>query len=241
MAASLPGYRRLIRVIPESGCVTTLLEDDIHSMALRLSHGGGRVLAIEPVIDRMPWNTCPGAAAVLIDTFVGLPLTQVTLRRDRKANCTHLHDLAVLAASHADDTQELRYDIAVSDPIEGRRDLTLARDGVPVLHWIEQEGALVSPVQVRGRTLFALRDWIASLAPMQAEAARLLQWAGIVAHGRTIPMGEQSDPTRMPANCHTFQPERVPFARRTGAVIDFSSARRKPGETLSRMLSQRTG
>ena len=207
-------------------------------MAVRLRHDGERVLAVEPIIDRMPWNTCPGAAAVLVDTFAGLPLSQVTLRRDRKLNCTHLHDLAVLAAAHVGDTRDTRYDIAVSDPIAGRRDLTLDRDGAAMLHWVEQDGALIVPDDVRGRTLFTLRDWIAALPPMQAEASRLLQWAGIVAHGRTIPMAEQSDPTRMPANCHTFQPERVPFARRIGAIVDFSSARKKPGETLIRTLAQ---
>ncbi|MET0193472.1 MAG: DUF2889 domain-containing protein [Hyphomicrobiaceae bacterium] len=231
-----PGYRRCILVVPEPGCVTALVEDDIHSMAVRLRHDGATVLAVEPVIDRMPWSTCPGSAAVLVETFAGVALAEVTLRKERKSNCTHLHDMAVLAAAHAGDRAPIRFDIAASDPVAGRRELSLSRNGEPLLLWIEQDGVLVAPEDLVGRTLMTLRDWIATLPDAQAEAARLLQWGSLVAHGRTKPMAAQSDASQMPANCYTFQPERTSTARRVGQVIDFSAVPTPPGQVLTRML-----
>jgi hypothetical protein len=233
----VPGYRRRIRIVPQSGLVIALLEDDIHSMAVRLHHDGARVLRVEPLLDRMPWTTCPGAAAVLIETFTGAALGEVTVRKARKANCTHLHDLAVLAAAHARDPAETRFDIAVSDPVDGRRELSLQRDGRRVLHWSEQDGVLVSPPALAGRSLLSMRDAIAALDPHQAEAARLLQWAGLVAHGRTLPTERQSDAAQMAANCYTFQPEQALVARRVGRTIDFSAEDGpEPGETLGREI-----
>lgn len=234
--AAGPGYRRRIRIVPAPEAVLALLEDDIHSMAVRLRHHLGHVTAVEPLLDRMPWTTCPGAATVLIETFTGLPLEQISLRLARKANCTHLHDLAVLAAAHAHDDAPTIYDIAVSDPVDGRRELILLRDGSPLLHWTEQDGVLVAPVELAGRTLPALRDAIAGMPADRTEAARLLQWGGIVAHGRTIPLGQQSDATRIPPNCYTFQPERAAVAERVGRVIDFSASGLTPGQTFSREL-----
>lgn len=231
-----PGYRRRIRIVPELGAVLALLEDDIHSMAVRLRHERGRVTAVEPLLDRMPWTTCPGAGAVLISTFTGLLLEDVSARLARKANCTHLHDLAVLAAAHAHDAGETRFDIAVSDPVDGQRELTLQRGGVALLHWLEQDGILVAPAELAGRALPMLRDVIAAMPADVAEAARLLQWAGLVAHGRTIPLDQQSDAARIPPNCYTFQPERAAVARRVGRVIDFSATGETPGQSLSREL-----
>ncbi|VWX54090.1 DUF2889 domain-containing protein [Novosphingobium sp. 9U] len=233
---AVPGYRRHIRIVPQPGAVLALLEDDIHAMAVRLRHHLGRVSAVDPLLDRMPWTTCPGAAAVLVDTFTGLPLAEVSPRLARRANCTHLHDLAVLAAAHADDAAETRYDIAVSDPVDGRRELTLWRNGEPMLRWIEQDGLLSAPAELAGRALPMLRDLIAAMPTDRAEAARLLQWAGLVAHGRTIPFAEQSDAARISPNCYTFQPKRAAVTRRVGQVFDFSMTGRTPGQDFSRRL-----
>ena len=230
------GYRRRIRIVPAPGEVVAVLEDDIHCMAVRLRHDGEQVLGVEPVTDRMPWSTCPGSAQVLIDTFAGVPLQDVTTRKDRKRNCTHLHDMAVLAAAHAVDPRETRFAIAVSDPVRGRRELELRRNGMPVQRWVEQDGVLVSPAGVAGRTLLTLRDWIATLPADEAEEARLLQWAGLVAHGRTIPADQQVEAVSLPANCYTLQPERARSAHRNGKIVDFNLTDRVPGEALARQL-----
>jgi hypothetical protein len=217
-----PGYRRRIRIEPAQGAVLAMLEDDLHCMAVILRHDGETVLAVEPVTERMPWDTCPGAGAKLVETFAGQPLSEVTARREKRANCTHLHDLAVLAAAHAHDERGLIYEISASDPIEGRRILELRRDGELRLRWIEQDGVLVEPASAAGQALLALRDWIGALPALEQEPARVLQWASLVAHGRTMPMEEQSRAADLPPNCYTFQPERAPVAKRVGRRIDFS-------------------
>lgn len=220
----LPGYRRRIRIEPRAGVALAMLEDDMHCMAVTLRHEGGVVTAVEAVMERAPWTTCPGAQARLVETFAGQPLAEVTARREKRANCTHLHDLAVFAAAHALDPAPVIYDVLVSDPADGERLLELRRDGTRLLQWREQDGVLVES----GLPLMALRDWIAALPAEQQEPARVLQWAGMVAHGRTIPLDQQSRAAQMPANCYTFQPERAAIARRVGLLRDFSDDSQVP-------------
>lgn len=228
-AADLPGYRRRIRVEAREGAVAAMLEDDIHGLAVTLRHDGVTVLAVEPLAERMPWNTCPGARDKLIETFAGQPLSEVTARRDKKANCTHFHDLACLAAAHAGERGGLVYDVFASDPIEGERLLELRRDGTTVLAWTEQDGVLVAPAEIAGQVLFTLRDWINALGEeREREEARVLQWASMVAHGRTMTMAEQSNAAALPANCYTLQPERAVHAVRDGIRYDFSDGSRVP-------------
>jgi len=227
----MPGYRRCLRVEAGDGAVVAQMEDDYHCMSVTLEHDGERVSAIIPDMHRAPWTTCPGAPAILVETFAGLPLKEITARRDKQANCTHLHDLAVLAAAHAHERGSFTYAIFASDPVEGDRLLEIQRDGVPVMHWLERDGVLVSPDSVSGRTLLTLRDWIAALPEPDREAARLLQWGSIVAHGRTLLWDRLHRAENMPANCYGFQPERVASAVRVGTIIDFSGARAGPLDT----------
>ncbi len=237
--APLPGYRRRIRVQAAPGLAMAMLEDDYHCMSVALEHDGERVTAVTPTMYREPWTTCPGAMAQLRETFAGALLAEVTARREKTRNCTHLHDLAVLAAAHAGQAVRLDYDIRVSDPVDGRRILELRRDGRPLLRWIEQDGVLVEPVDAAGRGLMALRDWIAGLDPADREPARLLQWGAIVAHGRTLPSSAMDDALRMPPNCYTFQPERAAIARRIGRIEDFGADGRQPLDGIGAELIAR--
>lgn len=229
----LPGYRRRIRIAPGEGAVLAMLEDDMHCMVVVLRHADGIVTAVEPETPRAPWTTCPGARAKLVETFLGQPLGEVTARREKRANCTHLHDLAVFAAAHAHDVRGLTYDVLISDPIAGERLLELRRDGETLLRWRERDGRLVEPTAAAGLTLPTLRDWIATLAPDEQEPARALQWAGLVSHGRTMPMEQQSVASDIPPNCYTFQPERAVHAVRNGVMLDFSDGSRVPLAGLS--------
>lgn len=238
----MPGFRRRIRVETVEGKVLAMLEDDIHCMAVLLRHDGDHVIAVEPVTERMPWDTCPGAADKLVETFAGLPLAEVNARREKKANCTHLHDLAVLAAAHALDPEGVAYEIFASDPIDGQRILEIRRDGKTVYRWTEMNGQLIDPPSIAGQTLLSLRDWIGTLEGPGQEAARLLQWGALVAHGRTMPIEEQSRAADLPPNCYTFQPERAVHAHRVGQRFDFSDGSRVPLEGFDdRMLSRLKG
>lgn len=228
-----PGFRRRVVVRAGPGTVAALLEDDIHCLAVILRHDGTHVTAIEPSFPRAPWSTCPGAIDKLVETFAGLPLAEVTARRDKKQNCTHLHDMAVLAAAHAHETREFVYDILVTDPAGGRRSLELRRDGGLLHAWSEQDSVLTAPPEIAGRTLFSLRDWIGTLSGVEQESARLLQWSSMVAMGRTMPMEQQSNASAMPPNCYTFQPERAVSARQLGIRRDFSDGREEPLDGLA--------
>jgi hypothetical protein len=97
---------------------------------------------------------------------------------------------------------------------------------------------MLEPEVIAGQNLMKLRDWIVSLPPAEKEAAKLLQWGAMVAHGRARPLDQQSDASKMPPSCYTFQPEKAAVAERVGLIIDFSlDDAREPlahfdGETL---------
>lgn len=207
--AGLPGYRRVIRVEPGVDDVVAMLEDDLHCMAVRLRHDGVTVLAVEPLTDRAPWNICPNAQGALVDTFTGVALADVTARRDKKQNCTHLHDLAVLAAAHAGDGKPLEYRVYASDPRNRERVLEIRRDGRRLHRWVERGGVLAEPEAIAGQTLLTLRDWIAGLNGEEQEAARLLQWGSLVAHGRTMTAQQRRAAVGVQPSCYAFQPQRV--------------------------------
>ena len=218
-----PAFHRHVLITPGESAVSVWVEDDYHHMGVTLHHDGATVVRVEAEMLRAPWSTCPGAVAQLEATFAGVALEAVATRGEKTINCTHLHDMAVIAAAHAHDAAPTRYAIAVSDAVDGIRVAEIARDGVHVLRLVEQSGLIVEPAAASKGTLFQLGGWIASLEPAEREAARLLRWAAIIAHGRAIPMNRQSDATRMPATCFTFQEGRKQRAVRIGRIVDFSA------------------
>jgi hypothetical protein len=219
----LPGFRRRLRITPRAGSVCSELEDDYHRMSVTLNHDGRTVRHIEPVMQRVPWTVCPGAAAQLQRTFTGVALADFAARGEKRENCTHLHDLAILAAAHALDGGPLVYDILVSDPIAGRRRVELRRNGAVVLAWSDEKNRIVEPAELAGVTLDKLRPWIDSLPAEQRESARLLQWGAIIANGRSRSLDQQSDASALGVGrCYTFQAHRVAAAKRIDDIRDFS-------------------
>ena len=225
-----PAFHRHVLITPGDGWVSAWVEDDYHHMGVTLRHDGETIVGVEAEMVRAPWSTCPGAVHQLDTTFTGARLSEAAARGEKQLNCTHLHDMAVIAAAHARDTAPTRYEITVTDAVDGVRIGQITRDGVSVLRIVERANLVEEPTQAAGKNLFQLGEWIASLDEPGREAARLLRWAAIIAHGRAIPMERQSDATRMPSNCFTFQPGRKEKAQRVGAVMDFSTAARQPLE-----------
>jgi hypothetical protein len=220
----LPGYRRRFKVTPTSDRVLTELEDDYHCMSVTIIHDGTHATALEPVMDRAPWTTCPGAIAMLKQTFTGVALNEFAARGEKRANCTHLHDLAVLGAAHVFDAAPLVYDILVSDAVNGIRRAELRRNGETELAWSDSDGRIVEPAEIAGLTLDKLSPWINSLDPQRQETTRLLRWGNMVANGRTMSLQHHSDMTRMPdGGCYTFQPQHKIHAKRMGEIRDFSN------------------
>ena len=224
----LPGFRRRFRITPGLGWVRSEVEDDFHHMTVSVHHDGALATSLQPLIHRAPWTTCPGAVAELERTFTGVALKDFVARGEKQANCTHLHDLALLAAAHAGDPTPTVFDILVSDPIEGKRRAEVRRNGETLLAWLESGFRLIEPAQLAGMTLDKMRPWIDKLDPARQEAARLLRWGNMIANGRIIPLEKQSDASRMPANCYTFQPLRAVQAKRVGVIRDFSDGSTQP-------------
>lgn len=222
------GFWRRIRLTPSPRAVQAEVEDDFHCMSVIVHHDGETATRIVPEMRRVPWSTCPGAENELTQTFTGVALVSFPERGEKKANCTHLYDLALLAASHVTDECQTVYDIRITDPVDNQRHAEIRRNGETLLTWIESGFQLVKPESAVGVRLDKLRPWIETLEPALQEPARLLQWGNMLANGRIIPLEKQSDATRMPPNCYTFQPERAVVAKRIGEIRDFSQRKDQP-------------
>lgn len=225
-----PGYRRRILIEPGAYSVSAELEDDYHRMVVTLAHADGVVTAVDSQMKRAPWTGCPGAMAQLRETFLGQPLAGFARRGEKTRNCTHLHDLALFAAAHAAAAGPVAYDMHVTDPVAGRREARLDRDGAAVFRWVLENDRFVSPDTLAGRGLYELNDWIAGLDRDTAEAARILRWAAIVALGRGMDMPAGMPATEWPlGSCYNFQPGRADTSTRVpGADIDWSVPGREP-------------
>jgi len=223
----LPGFRRCFIVTSGEGWVRAEVEDDYHCMGVTIRHDEGVATRVEPAMDRAPWTTCPGALARLEETFTNIPLEDFPRQGQRSSNCTHLHDLAMLAAAHAGDSAPLVYDIVVSDPIDGESGAQLRRNGEVVLEWVQRDGLIVQPTELAGLALDKLRAWIDGLDPERQEQARILRWGAMMAHGRAMPLWDASS---LAGNCYTFQPHIRGEARRIGEIKDFSIGTARPLE-----------
>lgn len=226
---SVPGYRRRILVTPAAGQCTAALEDDYHAMAVTLLHDGKLITTLNAEMARVPWTPCPGAADMIARTFTGVALDAVVARGEKRTNCTHLYDLTLLSAAHAHESEPTLYDIAVTDQIDGAVRAEIQRNGETVLAIAHQADVVSDPAPVAGRSLFDLRDWIAAMPDAaDREAARLLQWATIIAHGRAMTIEQHSDISRTPTSCYTFQEERRHTAKRLETIKDFSESGNEP-------------
>ena len=227
-AQQATGFRRRFRITPAPGHVLSEVEDDFHRMSVSIRHDTVVATQVEASLVRAPWSTCPGAVRVCEQTFTGVALREFGAMKGKFSNCTHLFDLAQLGAAHAFDDAALVYDIFVSDPVDELRHSVLCRNGEPVLDWWFAKYAFIEPAELRGTKLNELRAWLEALPPQRQEEARVLRWASMIAHGRTIPMEQQSDAGAMPPTCYSFQPEQASVAHRTGVARDFSRGQAQP-------------
>ena len=218
-------FRRRILIEPAQSRVVAELEDDWHRMVVTVDHDGAVAHAVKGDMKRWPWTTCPGAIAKLAETFNGVALADFGRRGAKSHNCTHLHDLAILAAAHAGDSKPVAYDVTITDPVDGRREARLVRDGILVMDWSLADSTVLAPPDIAGLTLYALNDWITALAPMVQEQARILRWAAIMAFGRGMDIPEGLSATAFPSgSCFTFQPTvAVEGVRRPDVPRDFSA------------------
>jgi hypothetical protein len=226
----LAGFRRRVIITPGADRVVSELEDDYHCMGVTVYHDRTFAKSLEPVMARAPWSTCPGAIAALKQTFTGIALDKFAARGQKRTNCTHLHDLALLAAAHAFDRESLTYDILVSDPVAGSRRSELRRNGTALLRWNLVDGRFVEPAAMAGLELGTMRNWIDSLGPEQQETARLLRWGTMISEGRSLSIEWTPAGGGMTDSCYSFQALRINEAQRLGSRRDFSSGTARPLE-----------
>lgn len=230
---TLPLFRRSIRLRAEARAadavrVRAALEDDFHHFRIELHSQGGTISAIGAQVLRHPYSLCPSAAHSL-QRLVGTALPRhahaLSKAVDAREQCTHLLDLAGLAAATAArGVMQRRYDIEVPTRQEGRTQARLARDGVPLLCWDVLNLTVVGPEPYTG---FDLRQgmarWaLAHLAEDEAEAVLVLRRCAVISLGKGKPLDEQVH-AHATGRCYAQQPERAPLAlRQVGSTWDFT-------------------
>jgi hypothetical protein len=233
-------YRRRIVLEARDGEVRGELADDFHHFSVRVTHDGERAIDVKGEDVRVPWTTCPGAIAPL-RRMRGAALTRSILQvfghTRAREQCTHLHDLACLALTHAARGEALRrYDISVPDRIENATEVVLHVDEREALRWWVRGNSVeqATPARFDGAPLGGLaflnflRHELEQDAEL-AEAAWVLERAVFIGHGRRHDFEGISEASIFApvvgAACHTFDPARVGDAKRVyGTVRDFTDA-----------------
>jgi hypothetical protein len=174
-----PGLWRRIVLFPQPAWIGGALEDDMHRFHIRIDHAERRVTRVAAKAVRHPWSACPGATGFIAGELTGALLENVA-RRDASQHCTHLLDLAIVAAGHASDTTPTCFDMQVADRVEGRTSAIIAENGEERLRW-QLEGTAIAGT---GRDLRQLSKWKHELPARDAEWATLLRRAVFVSGAR---------------------------------------------------------
>jgi hypothetical protein len=227
--------RRHIRLTSSPGSVLAELEDHAHAMVCRVGHADGRITGVDSEFRRFPLNTCPGAANPLRE-LIGLPIGLGT--RDffaggrARQNCTHMLDLAWLAARHACREAPGRlYAMDIPDAPDGHMTATLRRDGAIILEWTIDQGVVTDPAPFAGQQLYSgFVSWVLAhpdLSEDEIEAVLVLQKGCFVSLARRVvftpgPLSE-SEKKATAGLCYGFGTERIDQAeRRAGQTRDFT-------------------
>lgn len=201
--------RRLQLIEPDPGRVTAEVEDDYHRFLVELSHDGERITGVRTESKRFPWTTCPSAGDHLAARLTGVALGEVDGHEAPLSHCTHMLDLAIMAAAHAHDAQATLYEMLVDDPAGRPRQAILRRNGIETLRWLIDDTRLIAPGMMAGRDLRRLRHWIGEIDPELREPARALRRAAYIARGRGFDFSKLTTAAAVnaPMACYTFSPE----------------------------------
>lgn len=228
-----PGFWRRIILYPGKGRIDGALEDDMHSFRIRMEHSGELITGVSARAVRHPWSACAGAPAHLAASLKGEKLADVT-SHDPRQECTHLFDLAIVAAAHAHDTAPSQFDMRVADRIDERTTATLSVDGVEKLHWQIDGTAIAGPEEFAGLDIKRLSTWKRDFPSETAEWATLLRRAIFVSGARQYeaPVNVRASdqgPLRLGV-CYNYQ---LPQAEESTPIFDrreFSMSGREPLE-----------
>ena len=253
MAEKESGYRRRIVLYAHEGMVRAGLEDDFHHHEVAVRHDGKRVTAIEGEAIRTPWSSCAGAKALLA-LLVGAPITadiqEVAGLPRASEQCTHWHDLALLAIAQAARGGRRQYDVLVRDRsgrkdeaqlgadgkvtgtprIGGRTRVDVRRDGELVVSWdMEGEEILDPPPYAGWNVRGVLKGVKARCDADTVEAVRVLRRGIQVSGARGLQLARPHRAAEHPAlvlgACYAYQESRIQEATRNpDTERDFSAA-----------------
>ncbi len=233
-------YRRRIELRAGERWVEVDMVDDFHEFSLTLHHDDREIVRVEADPLRIPWVTCPTATEPLRrmqGAPISAPLVELYGFTAAREQCTHMHDLACLAATHAARVRAggcavRRFDAALPDRVDDATHPSLQRDGEQVLEWRMRKYRIVesTPADFSGHHLASaqFRDAMFGARDRElGEAAFVLQRAVFIGGGR------MHDFEAMPSAaafasviggaCHSFAAQRADQALRVqGTVRDFS-------------------
>lgn len=232
-------YRWRVRLRLEPGRATGIVNDDYHSMWLRLVHDGVVVLDVEAGMQRWPKTTCPGALQVVRE-IIGFPLavSRRTFYGSGRAsrNCTHLLDLAFWTMGQIKRGQsETVVDIEIPDRVVGETRMRATADGRIEHDWQVRGDVIQAPVELAGLGLFIgfaakVEERLSGLA---LETAWMMQKAAFVAQAREfvvdqLPSRRTLDEPLRAGACFAFSEPSLSVAKgNVGYAQDFTEGMRE--------------
>ncbi|KCZ94268.1 DUF2889 domain-containing protein [Hyphomonas johnsonii] len=248
-------FRRKIDLRTEAdGAVVGWLEDDFHHVGLTLEHDGGRISAIRVISERLPFSSCPFAAAnlqALVGQRMSTRCTDIGALVQMRQQCTHMFDLAGLAMAHcARNIGHRHYEAVIPDRDivaweAGKRRLLgpgkawLLCNGEEVLHWQLDRRQITGPENWAGQPLVeGFRARTETMSLDEAEAASVLRRAIMVSSGRTLDpdLFTRASERGQSGVCYTFLKENRDAALRMfGSTLNYETT----GETMLSRLSER--
>jgi len=219
---------RRIEIATRPGEARAVVEDDFHHFRVTVRHAGGVITESFSHALRSPTVICPAAGARLSE-LVGMKLNPSSAavggHTDARQQCTHMIDIAGLAASAAARGIARRsYAALVPDRVDGRTDPSLTRDGQPLLAWRIDGETIEDPEPYVGKRIgTGFTEWTqAALDVDMAEATLVLRRAVFISRGRMSNLDLMG--TNGPrGGCWTWQPERSDQAvRHIGSTWDFT-------------------
>jgi len=236
-------FRRRIRLLREGdahrGLVHGALEDCNHGFQSTVFYEQGKITEIKPQFMRIPFTTCDGAYKPLqnlIGANTASTPAELLSIAPPLSNCTHLHDLTLLAIAHTQRKEiTSQYDVEVTDAIDGVSQLRVWRsvnDANKKLmhHWQSANYLLTSPPELKDKPLFVgFSRWANErFRDIENEAAFVLQKGNLVSIGRMLDVdamkGSRAKDENDRVACFTYSPENSANAYRIGKTVrDFTN------------------
>jgi len=220
------GLRRSQLIVPRPDRVDAAVEDDIHHFRVTLHHDGAVVSRIEAgAVERWPWSTCPAAADHLAQRLTGASLEALAAVDPPQAHCTHMHELALLAASHAGDAAPTLYTSFIADPVDGTQEAEVWVNGELALALTVRGSLIVAGGALTGRDFRQYRQWEGEVPTDQRRVVKVMRRVVQITGGR--PFNYAATPSadyvvQSTGACFTFQPERAATSLVTVEKREFS-------------------